>query len=128
MNTEVYESVIDFIKRAEEKSIKGSVCNIDDIRNLNNKLNGLLPQWYSELIESIKNYPGLEIFKKGYICIASDSTGGGDPYFIDTNAGDNPPVYRVYHDVSDNLDEILAKGRQLVSNSLSELFQSSIFD
>lgn len=164
MNTEVYEAVLEFIKRAEEKGINGSVVNKDDILNLNSKLNGLLPQWYSELlatvpicgiefelqvfepeddfdglqsielndsngicIESLEYYPGLEIFKKGYICIASDSTGGGDPYFININEGDNPPVYRVYHDISDNADEILEKGRELVSNSLSELFKSAIF-
>ena len=67
-------------------------------------------------------YPGLAIFEMGYICIASDPTGGGDPYFININEGDNPAVYQIYHDVSDLGEEIIAEGRKMIATSFSELF------
>lgn len=73
--------------------------------------------------ESIEAYPGCAILELGYICIAEDPTGGGDPYFISISEGDNPPVYQIYHDVGDVGEEILAEGRQRVANSLSELFE-----
>ena len=72
--------------------------------------------------ESLECYPGLAILEKGWINIASDSMGSGDPYFIPTYEGNNPPVFQVYHDVSDKGEVILAEGRRLVAPSLSELF------
>ena len=72
--------------------------------------------------ESLECYPGLAILEKGWINIASDSMGSGDPYFIPTYEGNNPPVFQVYHDVSDKGEVILAEGCRLVAPSLSELF------
>jgi hypothetical protein len=68
-------------------------------------------------------YPGCAIGKLGYICIAEDPTGSGDPYFINIYEGDNPPVYQIYHDVSDIGEEIIQGGREKIVNQLSELFK-----
>ena len=76
--------------------------------------------------ESLECYPGLAILERGWINVASDATGGGDPYFIPTQQGDDPPVFQVYHDVSDDADVILAKACRLVSPSLSQLFLQAI--
>jgi hypothetical protein len=43
--------------------------------------------------ESLECYPGLAILEKGWINVAGDSMGGGDPYFMPIDKGDNPPVY-----------------------------------
>jgi hypothetical protein len=75
--------------------------------------------------ESLECYPGLAILHRGFINIASCSQGSGDPYFISADEGDDPPVYQVYHDVSDQPDAILAEGRQLVARSLSEFFRTA---
>lgn len=77
--------------------------------------------------ESIECYPGCAILDYGYICIATDLTGGGNPYFINLEEGDNPAVYQIYHDVSDNGEEILAEGKQKIADSLSELFERGQF-
>ena len=68
-------------------------------------------------------YPGCAIGNLGYLCIGEDPTGGGDPYFININEGDNPPVYQIYHDVSDVGEEIIQEGREKIVNQLSELFK-----
>jgi len=73
--------------------------------------------------EMLDCYPGLAIHSAGYICIAGCTTGSGDQYYICCKDGDDPPVYQVYHDVSDVADEILAKGRSIVFAKLSDLFK-----
>lgn len=72
--------------------------------------------------ESVECYPGLAMTELGYACLAIDPTGSGDPYFLKVAGGDNPPVYQVYHDVSDIGTEIEAKGMVKIANSLSEFF------
>jgi hypothetical protein len=76
--------------------------------------------------ESLEAYPGLAILERGYINVALCAHGSADPYFIPTDKGNNPPIYQVYHDVSDKPDEILAEGLQLISASLSEFFNTAI--
>lgn len=73
--------------------------------------------------ESLECYPGLAILGRGFVNIGSDPYGSGDPYFIPTDRGDDPPVFQVYHDVSDQADEILAQGLFEVSPRLSDLFR-----
>lgn len=75
--------------------------------------------------ESLEAYPGLAILERGFINVALCAHGSGDPYFIPTDKGDNPPLYQVYHDVSDKPDEIIAEGLQLISASLSEFFRKA---
>ena len=69
-------------------------------------------------------YPGCAIGNLGYLCIGEDPTGGGDPYFINIHEGDNPPVYQIYHDVSDVGEEIIKEGREKIANQLSDLFKT----
>ena len=75
--------------------------------------------------ESLECYPGIAILERGYINVGSDLVGSGDSFFIPTGEGQDPPVYQVYHDVSDQADEILEEGRLEVSPSLSSLFQAA---
>ena len=79
-----------------------------------------------KLIEGacLNMYPGCAIFKHGYIGIGEDPTGSGDPYFIKTDEGDNPPVYQIYHDVSDKGEEILKHGKELIANKFSDIFKN----
>ncbi|MGG3806123.1 hypothetical protein [Metabacillus fastidiosus] len=53
-----------------------------------------------------------------------DALGTGDQIYISLDEGENPPVHRVYHDVSEQPDEILSVKR-LIANSLSELFNNA---
>ncbi len=76
--------------------------------------------------ESLEAYPGLAILERGYINVALCAHGSGNPYFIPTDIGDDPPIYQVYHDISDKPDEIIAQGLQLISPSLSEFFSTAI--
>jgi len=69
-------------------------------------------------------YPGCAIFELGFIGIAEDPTGSGDPYFIKTDEGENPPVYQIYHDISDDGQEILKHGKELIANKLSDIFKN----
>jgi len=75
--------------------------------------------------ESEKCCPGLAIRKLGYTCLAIDPTGGGDPYFMKTSEGDNPPVYQVYHDVSQIGSVIEQEGMKKIADSLSEFFEKA---
>lgn len=77
------------------------------------------------LSESQESYPGLAILPAGFVNIGSCAMGTGDPYFISVNEGDDPPVYQVYHDVSDQADVILAEGRVTVAGCLSEFLATA---
>ena len=79
-----------------------------------------------ELIQDagLEAYPGLAILELGYLGIAEDPTGSGDPYFISLKEGNNPPVYQIYHDVSDVGEEIIKEGKELISHKLSDLFKN----
>lgn len=72
--------------------------------------------------ESLEAYPGVAILERGFLNVASDFTGGGDPFFIAVDDGDDPPLYQVSHDVGEEAGEILAAGRVPVAESLSSLF------
>jgi hypothetical protein len=75
--------------------------------------------------ETEQFFPGLAIRELGYICFAGDPTGGGDPYFIKATDDDNPPVYQVYHDVSDIGTVIEKEGMQKIADSLSDFFEKA---
>src|SRR5262249_1587234 len=76
--------------------------------------------------ESIECYPGLAILDHGYVNVASDLSGGGDPYFIAAGKSEEPSREQIYHDVSDEGSEILAEGRNLVAKSLSGFFRKAL--
>jgi hypothetical protein len=72
--------------------------------------------------ETEEAYPGLAIKDLGYVCLATDSTGGGDPYFMKVKDKGHSPVFQVYHDVSDVGTEIEAGGMEKIADSLAEFF------
>lgn len=69
-----------------------------------------------------KCYPGFAIRKLGYACLAIDPKGSGNPYFMKISEGDNPPIYQVYHDVSEIGSVIVEKGMLKIADSLAEFF------
>ncbi len=78
--------------------------------------------------ESLECYPGLAILGRGFFNFASDPTGSGDPYFVGPRVDGTRPVYRVYHDVSDQADDILADVLELVAPSLEALLAGGSFE
>jgi hypothetical protein len=79
------------------------------------------------LWESLEGYPGLGILPAGYVNFGGD-VGGGDPYFLPTREGDDPPLYQVYHDMGMDAETILAEGRRLVAPRLSEFFDRAVLN
>ncbi len=79
----------------------------------------------SEMIEA---YPGIAIYKHGYLNVATCSHGSGDPYFININEGENPRVLQVFHDVSEKFEIIVKEGIDIVAESLSEFFKKAKSD
>ena len=78
--------------------------------------------------ESVECYPGLAILPLGYVNVASCSSGSGDPYFISIHEGSDPPLYQIFHDLSDRGELIISEGRELVASSLSEFFERARLD
>ena len=76
--------------------------------------------------ESLNRHPGLDILDHGYLNVALDIDGNGDPYFIPVEEGDDPPVYRVYDEAGWKPEQVLAEGLVLVARSLSELFSTAL--
>ncbi len=75
--------------------------------------------------EMLECYPGMAIRECGYICVAGCTLASGDQYYICNSDGDDPPLYQIYHDVSDVADEIIADGREVAFARLSELFETA---
>jgi len=78
--------------------------------------------------ECLEAYPGIAILQRGYVSVALDLDGGGDPYFIPTDQGEDPPLYQVFHDLGDHPDTILEHGRHLVAPSLSGFFRTAMIE
>jgi len=72
--------------------------------------------------EGLDLHPGKSILPRGYLCIGSSNC-AGDQYFISIHNGDNPPLYRIDYETNGDAEEILTKGRNLVTFSLSEFFR-----
>jgi hypothetical protein len=76
-----------------------------------------------ENIEFIANeeFPGLELIKKNYICIAQDRNKEGDGFYINGKE-ENPSVIYIYHDCGNEATELIKNG-QIISNSFSEFLK-----
>lgn len=105
---------------------------------INYPLNGLLIEYNDNLgdqidincvgfegiqFEFFDVYPGCAIGNLGFICIGECPIGSGNPYFISIDEGKNPPVYQIYHDVSDIGEKIVEKGKSKIVEKLSDLFK-----
>lgn len=95
----------------------------EDFDGINWMMWSNLEMMQSEMIDA---YPGIAIYKHGYLNVATCSHGSGDPYFINVKEGDNPRVLQVFHDVSDEYKIIVEEGIDIVANSLSDFFQNCI--
>jgi hypothetical protein len=72
--------------------------------------------------ESTELFPGSAVLAHGYLCVGGCAHGTGDQYFLATNAGDDPPLVQIYHDVGTDADRILAEGVVEIAPSLSAFF------
>ena len=57
--------------------------------------------------ETVETYPGIVAGPLGYLPVGMCLTGSGDPYFLKTGSGDDPPLVRIPHEAADadgNLD------------------------
>ena len=148
MNPDLSKAVAELVKRAAMTGKSGKLADAKSMEQLVQDSGKRIPAWYVELLvgfplggleiawmewsdpnnirsESLECYPGLAILERGWINVASDSGGSGDPYFIPTDQGDNPPVFQVYHDVGDKAEVILAEACRLAAPSLSDLFRQA---
>lgn len=73
----------------------------------------------------LEAYPGIPLLQAAYLCVAGCSHGTGDQYFIPMTEGEDPPLYNIYHDVGEEAEEILAKGREEIAPSLSDFFRTA---
>jgi hypothetical protein len=80
------------------------------------------------LWETLEAHPGLALLPAGYVNFGGDSCGGGDPYFVSVHEGADPPLYQVYHDAGSDTETILAQGRRLVAQRLSDFFRAALVD
>lgn len=90
---------INFIK---ENKLEGASCKIPpeaDLADLDEEGPDLyiMDESMSDE-ESTKFYPGIYVRKDGYIPVAGCEIGSGNPYFINTNDGENGPLYCIFHD------------------------------
>ena len=69
--------------------------------------------------ESTELTPGCDILPLGFVCIAGDGDGIGDPYFIPLGEED-PRVYQVHHDNIAAEDQIGPHPARLVAHHLSD--------
>lgn len=76
-------------------------------------------------LEMLEAYPGIPLLQAAYLCVAGCSHGTGDQYFIPTTEGNNPPLYKIYHDVGEEAEEILANGREEIASLLSDFFRTA---
>ncbi len=69
--------------------------------------------------ESVELTPGCEVLSLGFVCIATDDDGIGDPYFVPVEQED-PPVYQVHHDNDEDDHQIGPHQARRVAQHLSE--------
>ena len=72
--------------------------------------------------ESLELYPGSALLEHGYLCVGGCAHGTGDQYFLNTGAGDDPPLVQIYHDIGTEPERILADGLVEIAPTLSAFF------
>ena len=75
--------------------------------------------------ESRELYPGSALLTHGYVCVGGCAHGSGDQYFLNVNAGDDPPLVQIYHDIGTDADAILREGVVTIAPSLSAFFANA---
>jgi hypothetical protein len=65
---------------------------------------GVDMKWLSPdqiISETVEAYPGILAGAAGYLPVGSCLAGSGDPYFLKTGSGDDPPLVRIPHEAAD---------------------------
>jgi hypothetical protein len=68
-----------------------------------------------------EEFPGFELIKQNYICIAEDTNKDGNGFYINTKEK-NPSVIYIYHDCGNTASELIKNG-QIISKSFSEFLK-----
>ena len=68
-----------------------------------------------------EEFPGLEMIKKKYICIAPTDTEDGDGFYLDMSRLNGQVIY-VYHDFGQNAKELI-QNAPLISDSFTEFIE-----
>jgi len=63
-------------------------------------------------------FPGFELIKENYFCIAAADPDEGDGFYINASES-NPKVVYVYHDCGESVEELIENG-QLIADSFSD--------
>ncbi|MBL0741461.1 SMI1/KNR4 family protein [Chryseolinea lacunae] len=162
MNSQLKKSLDGFVERAKGTTAEGETVDRETLKALNERLDGILPFWFLELLatyplvnaefnfplhapdedydgciqvqwarpaeifsETVECYPGLAMKPLGYFCFGIDPSGGGNPFFIKNDGSDNPPVFQIYHDVSDDGEVIEREGMEKLADSLSDFLDKT---
>lgn len=72
--------------------------------------------------EAKNSYPGIQAARKHYVPVAMCMLGSGDYYYINSNDGNNGPLYRIYHDSVED-DEIEENGIEKVLDNYDDLLE-----
>lgn len=75
--------------------------------------------------ETIETFPGIAAAPAGYLPVGMCLLGSGDPYFVLTNAGDDPAIVRIPHDAVDDQQKLRGKLIEVVCHSLSKFLDKA---
>lgn len=71
-------------------------------------------------------YPGILARTAGFVPVGGSAVGSGDPYFIKFDS-DDPPLWNIYHDSADIVEERFdLKEHSVLGSSLSSVFERCV--
>jgi hypothetical protein len=68
-------------------------------------------------------YPGIAAAPLGYLPVGTCERGSGDPYFINVNGGEDPPLVRIPHEAVGREMELLVSQVEVVAEKLTAFFE-----
>ena len=89
---------------------------------------GVEMKWFTPaqmISETIEAYPGIAAKPVGYLPVGMCLDGSGDPYFLKTGSGDDPPVVRIPHEAADADDNLNVDMIDQVSPRLSDFLRKA---
>jgi hypothetical protein len=85
-------------------------------------------QWLTPaqmISETIETYPGIVAGPLGYLPVGMCLVGSGDPYFLKTGSGDDPPVVRIPHEAAGTDDTLNEDLIEQVTPRLSDFLRKA---
>lgn len=89
---------------------------------------GVEMQWFTPaqmISETTEAYPGIAAKPAGYLPVGMCLAGSGDPYFLKTGSGDDPPVVRIPHEAAGTDDSLNVDMIEQVSPRLSDFLRKA---